>query len=162
MAQLAAFGLTLLNQPGKLAEGARYRLKTLGATYRTGTWVTRAEGKGRVESVTLTDGRRHWNVDCDWLACGFHLVPNLELPRLLGCQVTGGYVVVDAQQQSSVPGIACIGELTGIGGLDKALLEGQIAGLSAAGREARDSRSAAATAQAATIRLSPGPRLCAA
>jgi D-hydroxyproline dehydrogenase subunit alpha len=136
MAQLAAFGLTLLNQPGKLAEGARYRLKTLGATYRTGTWVTRAEGKGRVESVTLTDGRRHWNVDCDWLACGFHLVPNLELPRLLGCQVTGGYVVVDAQQQSSVPGIACIGELTGIGGLDKALLEGQIAGLSAAGREA--------------------------
>ena len=136
MVQLAAFGFTLLGQPGKLAEGLRYRLKTLSAAYRTSAWVTRAEGKSQVESVTLTDGRRHWTIDCDWLACGFHLVPNLELPRLLGCRVDGGYVAVDFLQQSSVPGVACIGELTGIGGLDKALIEGQIAGIAAAGREA--------------------------
>jgi len=136
MAQLAGFGFTLLSQPGKLAEGARYRLKTLSATYRTSAWVTRAEGNGRVESVTLTDGRSHWTVECDWLACGFHLVPNLELPRLLGCHVTDGHIAVDAQQQSSIPGIACIGELTGIGGLDKALIEGRIAGWAATGREA--------------------------
>jgi hypothetical protein len=38
-------------------------------------------------------------------------------------------------QQSSVVGVACVGELTGIGGLEKALVEGQIAGFAAAGRE---------------------------
>jgi hypothetical protein len=93
-----------------------------------------------VESVTLTDGRRQWSEACDWLACGFHLVPNLELPRLLGCRVAGGYVAVDGLQQSSVAGVACVGELTGIGGLDKALIEGRIAGLAAVGREAEAGR----------------------
>jgi NADPH-dependent 2,4-dienoyl-CoA reductase/sulfur reductase-like enzyme len=136
LSQLMWFGLTLLGQPGKLAEGARYRLKTLGSPYRTDSWVVRAEGRGRVESVTLTDGRNRWNVACDWLACGFHLVPNLEVPRLLGCRVDRGYVAVDALQQTSVPGVACVGELTGIGGLEKALIEGQIAGWAAVGREA--------------------------
>ena len=133
--QLAGFGLALLAQPGKLAEGLRYRLKTLRSAYRFGSWVVRVEGRGRVESVTLTDGRREWTHACDWLACGFHLVPNLELPRLLGCQIAGGYVAIDDDQQSSVPGVACVGELSGIGGLDKALVEGQIAAWAAAGRE---------------------------
>jgi NADPH-dependent 2,4-dienoyl-CoA reductase/sulfur reductase-like enzyme len=137
LARLAGFGLTLAAYPGKLVEGARYRLQTLRAPYRTGSWVVRAEGRERVERVTLTDGRKQWTTDCDWLACGFHLTPNLELPRLLGCRVADGYVAVDALRQSSAPGVFCIGELTGIGGLDKALLEGQIAGLAAAGRAAQ-------------------------
>jgi len=136
LAQLAEFGLTLLGQPTKLLEGARYRSKTLGATYRTGSWVVRAEGRGRAESITVTNGRKQWKVACDWLACGFHLVPNLELPRLLGCRVSDGYVAVDALQQTSVPFVACVGEATGIGGLEKALVEGQIAGWAAAGRKA--------------------------
>jgi NADPH-dependent 2,4-dienoyl-CoA reductase/sulfur reductase-like enzyme len=137
LGRLAAFALTLIPQPGKLAEGAGYRWKTRRTAYRTGTWVARAEGRDRVQAVTLTDGRRQWTEICDWLACGFHLAPNLELPRLLGCRIAGGYVaVVDGLQQSSVAGVACVGELTGIGGLDKALIEGRIAGLAAVGREA--------------------------
>jgi len=136
LARLAGFGLTLLGQPGKLVEGARYRLKTLDAAYRTSSWVVQAEGRGRVEQATVTDGRKRRKVACDWLACGFHLVPNLELPRLLGCRVDGGYVAVDGVQESSVARVACVGELTGIGGLEKALVEGQIAGWAAAGRDA--------------------------
>jgi NADPH-dependent 2,4-dienoyl-CoA reductase/sulfur reductase-like enzyme len=136
LGRLAGFGLTLLGRPGKLVEGALYRLQTLRAAYRTGSWVVRAEGEGRVERVTLTDGRKQWTLACDWLACGFNLVPNLQLPRLLGCQTADGYVEVDGLQQSSVQGVACVGELTGIGGLEKALLEGQIAAWAAAGREA--------------------------
>ena len=136
LVRLAGFGLTLLGQPGKLAEGTRYRVKTLRAAYRTGSWVVRAEGRGRVESVTLTNGRKQWTQACDWLACGFHLAPNLELPRLLGCRIAGGRVAVDGLQQSSVQGVACVGELTGIGGMEKALLEGQIAGWAAAGCKA--------------------------
>jgi NADPH-dependent 2,4-dienoyl-CoA reductase/sulfur reductase-like enzyme len=136
LARLAGFGITLLAQPDKLVEGARYRLSTLRAAYRTSSWVVRAEGSGKVESVTVTNGRRQWQIACDWLACGFHLVPNLELPRLLGCRIEEGYVAVDTLQQSSAPGVACVGELTGIGGLEKALVEGQIAGWAAVGREA--------------------------
>jgi NADPH-dependent 2,4-dienoyl-CoA reductase/sulfur reductase-like enzyme len=136
MGRLVGFGFSLLSQPGKLAEGARYRMKTRRTPYRIGCWVVRVQGRGRVESATVTDGRKEWSVDCDWVGCGFHLVPNLELPRLLGCRMVGGYVAVDRLQQSSVAGVACVGELTGIGGLEKALVEGQIAGFAAAGQEA--------------------------
>lgn len=135
LSRLIGFGLTLAGYPEKLAEGVRYRRKLRGVPYRTGCWVARAEGSGRIERVTVTDGREEWTRDCDWLACGFHLVPNLELPRLLGCHIACGFVAVDSFQQTSVPDIACIGELTGIGGLEKAMLEGQISGWAAAGRE---------------------------
>lgn len=136
LARLARFGVSLIGHPAKLVEGARYRLKTIHTPYRTSCWVTRVEGRGRVERVTVTDGRKEWSLDCDWLGCGFNLIPNLELPRMLGCRVVEGFVMVDGLQQSSVRGVACVGELTGIGGLEKALVEGQIAGWAAAGREA--------------------------
>ena len=43
------------------------------------------EPHGAALRATLTDGRHSWAWDCDVLACGYGLVPNLELPRLLGC-----------------------------------------------------------------------------
>lgn len=137
LARFIRFGFTLVGYPAKLVEGMRYQRKLLGVPYRTGCWVTRADGNGRIARVTVTDGRKEWTHACDWLACGFHLVPNLELPRLLGCRITGGYVAVDSLLQTSEAGIACVGELTGIGGVEKAMLEGQIAGLAAAGQEAK-------------------------
>lgn len=140
LSNLIRFGVTALGTPAKLLEGARYMLQIHGATYRPGWWVKRAEGADRLESVTVTNGRAERILVCDWLACGFHLVPNLELPRFLGCRIGSGYVAVDALQQTSVPGIACVGELTGVGGMDKALVEGQIAGLVAAGRADRAQR----------------------
>jgi NADPH-dependent 2,4-dienoyl-CoA reductase/sulfur reductase-like enzyme len=136
LVRVAGLGLHMaFAQPGKLVEGARYRLRTFRAPCRASSWVTRVEGRGRVERVWITSGGRERAIACDWLACGYHLVPNLELPRLLGCRIDAGSVAVDALQQSSVPGVACVGELTGIGGLEKALVEGQIAGHAAAGRE---------------------------
>jgi NADPH-dependent 2,4-dienoyl-CoA reductase/sulfur reductase-like enzyme len=84
--------------------------------------------------VTLTDGRRTWSVPCDYLACGFHLVPNLELPQLLGCTLANGSVKVDGLQETSITNVFCAGEPTGIGGVESALVEGEIAGLAAAGR----------------------------
>jgi NADPH-dependent 2,4-dienoyl-CoA reductase/sulfur reductase-like enzyme len=46
-----------------------------------------------------------------------------------------GYVRVNEFQESSVAGVYCAGEVTGIGGLELSILEGRIAGLSAAGRQ---------------------------
>jgi D-hydroxyproline dehydrogenase subunit alpha len=133
MKRIAAFGVSLLRTPGKLVEGLRYRAATRSTTYRTGAWVARAEGEARLRSVTVAIGSSLREIPCDYLGCGFHLVPNLELPMLLGCRMNGGYVAVDATQQSSVNHVYCVGELTGIGGLDKALVEGEIAGLACAG-----------------------------
>lgn len=133
LAALVRFSLAALAHPYKLIEGADYRRRTLSASYRIGWWVTRANGQDRVESVTLINGRKEQTLACDWLACAYHLVPNLELPRLLGCSIRAGYVAVDFLQHSSVPGLWCVGELTGIGGMEKALVDGQIAGFAAAG-----------------------------
>ncbi|MDE3202524.1 MAG: NAD(P)/FAD-dependent oxidoreductase [Acidobacteriota bacterium] len=120
--------------PGKLMEGATCRWQTRKTPYRQDAWVVRAEGRERLERVTVRVSGKEEQMECDWLACAYHLVPNLELPLLLGCAVENGAVVVDEQQRSSVEDVLCIGELTGVGGLDKALVEGQIAGNHAAGR----------------------------
>jgi len=61
------------------------------------------------------------------------LVPNLELQQLLGCQIREGYVHVDEFQRTTVEGVFCAGEPTGIGGVELAIIEGQIAGLAAGG-----------------------------
>src|SRR5215831_5836948 len=82
LSRLISFGFTLAAYPDKLAEGVGYRRKLSGVPYRTGAWVVRAEGSERVQQVTFSNGSKQWTHDCDWLACGFHLVPNLELPRL--------------------------------------------------------------------------------
>ena len=134
-ARLARFARALWRHPSKLADGARYRAAFARTAYRTGSWVARAEGDGRVELVTLTDGRRRWSEECDLLCCSYGLVPNVDLAALLRCAVDGGRVVVDPSQRTSMPRIYAAGEPTGVAGELAALTEGQIAGLAAAGRE---------------------------
>jgi hypothetical protein len=56
---------------------------------------------------------------------------------LLGCQISDGFVQVDEMQRTSIEGVFCAGEPTSIGGLEQALVEGQIAGLAAAGEFAK-------------------------
>jgi NADPH-dependent 2,4-dienoyl-CoA reductase/sulfur reductase-like enzyme len=129
------FGMKLYRWPAKLAQGMHLKWALRQTPCRCGVWPVRAEGTEQVRAVVLTDGRRQWTEECDFLACGFGLVPNLELPLALGCQTDNGFVKVDPWQASSVPGIYCAGELTGIGGADAALVEGTIAGLVASGRE---------------------------
>jgi NADPH-dependent 2,4-dienoyl-CoA reductase/sulfur reductase-like enzyme len=133
--RLAKFSWGLLRgHAGKLVEGAGYAWRTVGIPYRTDAWVTRGQGDGRIERVTVRSGSRLLEVEADMLAIGFHLVPNTELAQLLHCELEGSYVRVDEQQQTSVKAIYCVGEATGIGGVDKAQIEGRIAALAAAGR----------------------------
>jgi NADPH-dependent 2,4-dienoyl-CoA reductase/sulfur reductase-like enzyme len=134
LARMISFGAGLLGRPAKLAQAALLKSNLLGTPFRCGVWPVGADGAGQVRSVALTDGRRQWTEACDLLACGFGLVPNLELPLALGCQLDNEFARVDQWQASSVPGVYCAGELTGIGGADAALVEGEIAGLAAAGR----------------------------
>jgi D-hydroxyproline dehydrogenase subunit alpha len=130
-----AFAASLGAQPGKLAEAIRYRLAFARVPYMFGTWVREARGEGRVAEVLLTDGHREWPVPCDALACAYGLLPNLELARLLGCAIEDGAVAVDGDQQTSVPSVFAAGEASGMGGVDLALIRGQIAGLSVSDRK---------------------------
>jgi D-hydroxyproline dehydrogenase subunit alpha len=133
-ASLMRFGFELVGEPAKLREAMRLRRQLGGIRYRTGCWPVAAEGDGRLRSVTFSDGRKSWQQPCDYLACGFGLVPNLELPALLGCEIHGGVARVDPWQQTTVARVFCAGETTGVGGLDLALAEGQIAGWAAGGK----------------------------
>ena len=132
--KLAKFGLTLLGQPGKIAQSLRIKKDTAGVPFIANSWPLAAHGKNVLEAVSISRSGKSEVVKCDYLACGFHLVPNVELPLLMRCQTRGGYVQVDEFQQSTVKGIFCAGEPTGIGGLDLSLIEGQIAGLAATGQ----------------------------
>jgi len=126
------FAVGLAGSPGKLAQAMRLRAGLVGLRYLTSCWPIAAEGRDQLESVTLRRAGRTWTEPCDYLACGFGLVPNLELASLLGCKLSGRGVAVDDFQQTSVPGIYSAGEATGIGGLDLAIAEGEIAGFAAA------------------------------
>ncbi len=134
LARVAGFGLKLLAQPRKIFQGIGIKLRLATVPYRCGVWPVKAEGADLVRRVSLTDGQKTWTEECDLLACGFHLVPNVELPLALGCELNPGFVQVDDWQAASVPGIYCAGEPTGIGGVDCVLIEGQIAGYAASGQ----------------------------
>ena len=131
---LLRFGMGLAAHPGKLVQAIQLRAGLLGIPYLTGCWPVAALGSEKLESVTLARAGKTWTEPCDYLACGFGLIPNLELAALLGCRIAAEGVSVNEYQQTSIEGIYSAGEATGIGGLELSLVEGEIAGLAAAGR----------------------------
>lgn len=130
-ARVARFGLGLV---GKTAQALSLKRQLSGVRYLTNCWPLAAHGQDKLETVTLFRRGKRWQVACDYLACGFHLVPNVELAELLGCTVEHGAVRVDEFQQTTVPNVYGAGENTGIGGLELSLVEGEIAGLAVAGQ----------------------------
>jgi NADPH-dependent 2,4-dienoyl-CoA reductase/sulfur reductase-like enzyme len=131
---LARFGLALLSQPPKITQGLSLRKGLSGVPFLTKSWPIAAGGDGVLKEVLIRSGGGGKKIACDYLACGFHLVPNTELPALIGCRMRDGYVDVDELERTSVPDVFCAGEPTGIGGIELSLIEGQIAGATAAGR----------------------------
>src|SRR5699024_805285 len=127
--RLARFAAGLWRWPGK----ARQSLILASTRYRCATHVSEALGDTRLEAVRLqTSSGRCRTMSCDWLGCGFGLVPNNELGRLLGCELRGDALAVDELQNTSQPDILAAGECSGIGGCELALAEGRLAGLQAA------------------------------
>jgi NADPH-dependent 2,4-dienoyl-CoA reductase/sulfur reductase-like enzyme len=126
--QLAKFGLGLV---GKMSQAFSLKRQLRGVRYLSGCWVVAAHGDDKLESVTLS---RAGKFECDYLACGFHLVPNVELAELLGCVIENGGVRVDQFQRTGIANVYSAGEATGIGGLELSLVEGEIAGLAIAGK----------------------------
>lgn len=126
-------GLSLARFPGKLTEAVKFRADLFGVPYYTDCFPVSAEGTENLEAVNLRRRGRGRRVECDYLACGFHLVPNNQIAALLNCEINDGFVSVDEFQTTTVSDVFCAGESTGIGGLELSLIEGKIAGLAAVG-----------------------------
>ena len=142
--RLARFALGLLATPSKLTQAWQLMRRLRGVPYRHDSYVRSvssllddeqaALSQAPALRVTVQRGGSSETLDCDYLACGYGLLPNLELALALGCASEAGAVRVDQWQHSSVPGVYCAGEGSGVGGVDLALAEGRIAGLAAVGR----------------------------
>lgn len=147
--KLIGFGLQVLRSASKARQAVELKQQLRGVPQRFNCWPVAAHGQDKLARVTLQQGRRRFELACDYLACGFHLVPNVELAALLGCALRAGCVAVDEFQQTSVADVYCAGESTGIGGVEVALLEGQVAGLATVGEHsaARQLFAARTTAQ---------------
>jgi NADPH-dependent 2,4-dienoyl-CoA reductase/sulfur reductase-like enzyme len=128
-----SFASKLTSHPGKFFQALQLRALLAGIPYCTGTWPVRVGGDEKIEWVEVSNGSEIRRIECDYLACGFDLVPNTELAQLLGCRLTNGAVAVNESMQTSVENVFCAGEPLGIGGLETSLIEGQIAGHSAGG-----------------------------
>jgi NADPH-dependent 2,4-dienoyl-CoA reductase/sulfur reductase-like enzyme len=128
------FAASLWSSPARIGQAAYERASAPRARYRTGTWVERAHGDDVVREAVLTDGKQRWTEPCDILCVGFGLVPATELARMIGCAVLRGRVLIDERQRATTQGVYCAGEPTGVAGVDSAIVQGEIAGLVAAGR----------------------------
>jgi NADPH-dependent 2,4-dienoyl-CoA reductase/sulfur reductase-like enzyme len=132
LGSVAAFAMQLARWPSKALQA----LTLADPSYRAGTLLVAAQGLQHVESVQLSQMGRISTIACDRVASGFGIVPNTQLGQLLGCALTAAKVgtlalKVDAMQATSVPGIYAAGECTGVGGAERALAQGRIAGLAA-------------------------------
>lgn len=137
LGRLARFAGTLLAHPAKVVQAVGIA-RSIGPVLRPGTFpvAVRPGADGLV--VRLASGpparQRHREIACDALACGFGLVPAVDLGHALGCDVDRAGIAIDDRGRTTVPGVWAAGECVGIGGVDKSLVEGRIAGLAAAGR----------------------------
>ena len=136
--QLRAQGPKLLEGVGYMAAFCSHRVR-----HRFKTVVIEARGKGLLEEVitarldsagrVLMGTESRYQTQC--LATGHGFAPNVELAQQAGCKLgfeplLGGFIVqTTGGLQSSVENIFAAGEVTGIGGALKSLLEGELAAL---------------------------------
>ncbi|GAA1589441.1 NAD(P)/FAD-dependent oxidoreductase [Leucobacter aridicollis] len=134
--------------PAKGVEGAGYVATFLRhrIPYRIRTVITEILGTDRVTGVRTArvratgetiPGSEREITGVDGVGLGWGFTPQLELPVQLGVStrvdVDGSLVgIVDENGLSSVAGLYLAGEITGVGGAPLSVLEGEIAGRSAA------------------------------
>ena len=133
--RLQNFAMQLMMHASKMKEALRFKHALKGVPKSFSSWPLRAEGSEELEAVVLRTRRGEQRLSCELLACSYGLVPELAIARHLDLDIENGALVVDAMQACSKRTVFAAGEITGIGGRDKAIVEGRIAGLCAAGEQ---------------------------
>ncbi|MGP1664772.1 MAG: FAD-dependent oxidoreductase [Rhodanobacter sp.] len=136
-ASVNAFARQLWRWPKRAGQALALRSSLLGIPYRFGAFVCAAHGQPSLQGVSIRDARGTHRLECDHLAIGYGLVPNVELASLLGCSMdnrgTHPCVQVDELLRSSHDNVFAAGESCGIAGLAAARIEGRMAGYMAVG-----------------------------
>ena len=138
----------LFGQWSKIGQGManQKRLMEAGVPIKYGYAVVRASGENQVEGAVIAKvdsaGRpvsgSEETLTADTVCINFGFLPATELTRLAGCEQKfdsnfGSLATLtNPDFETSVRGIFAVGEVRGIGGVEVALLEGQIAGAVAA------------------------------
>lgn len=108
--------------------------------------IVKAEGDDHVTGATIAKVDSKWqfipgtekHLDVDTICIAVGLSPMSQLARMGGCEMVddpkrGGLVpVVDQYGATSLPGVYCAGDVSGIEEASSAMIEGRIAGLAAA------------------------------
>ena len=108
--------------------------------------IVKAEGDDHVTGATIAQVDSKWqfipgtekHLDVDTICIAVGLSPMSQLARMGGCEMVddpkrGGLVpVVDQYGATSLPGVYCAGDVSGIEEASSAMIEGRIAGLAAA------------------------------
>jgi D-hydroxyproline dehydrogenase subunit alpha len=138
----------MLGNFDRLQEGWAYlnKMRQAKIPYRFGRTVIQAHGTNHLTHLTTAQldkfglpipGSQE-TIPADTLCLGYGFIPNIELTQLAGCSHSyqfqkGGWVPdTSRSMQTCLPGIYAVGECAGIGGAGAAMIEGQIAGISAA------------------------------
>jgi NADPH-dependent 2,4-dienoyl-CoA reductase/sulfur reductase-like enzyme len=123
-------------------------VRAAGIPFRRARTVTRILGDWEVEGAVTASLDGDWRpvagteetLAVDTVCLGFGFVPQTELARLAGCELShvpewGGWVpVTSPDMETSVPGVFAAGDGAGVAGAAVAALEGRIAGIAAAAR----------------------------
>jgi D-hydroxyproline dehydrogenase subunit alpha len=149
----SSFGLSNVRQAPavwgqweRLREGWGYLQVLRRVPYHFGWAAIEARGSEQVEEAVIARLDADWRpvpgteqtLSVDTILIGYGFIPSTQLSRLLGCEHEydlrrGGYVPVrDDNMRTSLPGVFMAGDGAGIGGAELSMLEGQLAGFSAA------------------------------
>lgn len=159
----------LVREPAILLRGIGYRTTLLrhGVPFRDGHVVVEALGRDRVEAARVApinadgviDHNRARVLTVDTVVASFGLVPAVEITRALGCEHRydagkGGWTPLRGPDlQTTKDGVYAAGECSGAAGVEKALLEGELAGAAVALRLGYDAAEASATMRRVQARL---------
>ena len=75
---LARFTGALLGHPAKITQAFELKRKLGGVPFVANSWPVAAHGGEALEGVTVSRAGKSQTFPCDYLACGFHLVPNTQ------------------------------------------------------------------------------------
>jgi len=124
------------------------KIRRAGVPIMTSHTILRALGTDNVEGAVISKIDGDWQpiegteveLDVDTICLAVGLTPNCELASQLGCDEAyvaelGGRVTIhDASLETTVPGVHIAGDASGIEEASTAMLEGRLAGLSAAAK----------------------------
>ncbi len=150
------------------------KIQRAGIPVRTGYTILEAYGNGKVEGAKIAKIDEKWqpipgteeDIKCDTICLAVGLSPLTELCWQAGCQVefikelSGHVPITDDFLETTVPGVYVAGDVSGIEEASSAMVEGRLAGLSAAaslgyGKDVAAEQQKAAMAELDELRAGP-------